>query len=988
MDRTRNRFGPLVGAIVILIALAVAGGDAFAQSATGALRGVISGEKDPIGGARILAVNKTTGFQYATATKPDGSYFLGGLPPGQYALSVEFPSFETQTRTIDILLGQTYTIDARMTPTSLFTEEVTTVGTRVLETREYEIKTNITERQIELLPQNNRNFLDFAKLAPGVGVTSGAEPDRAGGAYVTSGAQSPQQTNVYIDGLSYKNDIIKGGAFMQDASKGNPFPQAAVQEMQVLTQNFKAEYEKASAAIITAVTKTGGNQFSGDVFLQYQDKGMVSQDDFSEERGEDKPDYDRYQWGLSLGGPIIKDKLTFFVTFEQNVQDRFSSVFLGPNATGSNFDTLPANIQDFVDSYRDDLGSVEQPFDEKLGFAKIAWQPAASHTVDFTGMFRDEGEERGFGGQRVKEGAEDFVIKSYDLAGRWSAVGSSWINNATLSWQTQEWNPTWLNPDLVHQNYFGILDVGGKDSEQDLKQSRIVLRDDFSYSLSGAGQHVLKAGVYYAMNTYDMAKRNQGNPTFNYRSDEQWQFPFEAFYGSGDPGLDIDNDQFGIYLQDDWVILPSLTVNLGLRWDYETNMLNNDYVTPGKLKDALRSAETNGIALTDVLDLDRYTTNGSSDREPFTNAFQPRLGFSWDVTGKGKTIVFGGWGRYYDRVIINDIFDESFRLTWKQRRFCFTADGQPRGDCPADQVLQWDDSYLSKSALDDLIASGRAPNAEVFLVDNETEPPYSDQWTIGIRQALDTWLFSLSYNNVKGNNGLSWFFGDLYPDAVNRWDDYVRVPGYGRVFTSSDNRETWYDAFYFTVERPFSGDKYPWGMTLAWTHANAEQLGPSNYYYGTVFGAFDFLTPDDYTRVPADGDERDRIVASGIVGFPWNMKVSGILTLGSGLPFTVYDASAGWDKFRIRWNEGRPEQYSFLFWDNWAYRSFDLRLQQDFAFGRSMVWGLYVEGFNIFDWDNYGCFENFKPPEGNPRFGEPNCEYNQRQFQIGTRFSF
>ena len=143
-------------------------------------------------------------------------------------------------------------------------------GNLLFDTRTPEISTNVTEDQIRYLPQSTRNFLNFAALAPGVRVS-----DNEFRKEICAGALSANQTNVFIDGVSYKNDVIEGGVVGQDASRGNPFPQNAVQEFQVLTQNYKAEYEKAGSAIITAVTKSGGNRFTGDVFSLYQNKGLV-----------------------------------------------------------------------------------------------------------------------------------------------------------------------------------------------------------------------------------------------------------------------------------------------------------------------------------------------------------------------------------------------------------------------------------------------------------------------------------------------------------------------------------------------------------------------------------------------------------------------------------------------------------------------------------------------------------------------------------------
>ena len=141
---------------------------------------------------------------------------------------------------------------------------------RVVETRTSQVATNVTEEQVRFLPQNTRNFLNFAALAPGFRVA-----DNEFRKEITAGALPSQNTNVFIDGVSYKNDSILGGVVGQDSSRGSPFPQNAVQEFQVLTQNFKAEDQKAGSAIITAITRSGGNAFRGDVFSFYQDKGAA-----------------------------------------------------------------------------------------------------------------------------------------------------------------------------------------------------------------------------------------------------------------------------------------------------------------------------------------------------------------------------------------------------------------------------------------------------------------------------------------------------------------------------------------------------------------------------------------------------------------------------------------------------------------------------------------------------------------------------------------
>ncbi len=265
---------------------------AWAQTSSSSIRGVVRDASGPLADATVEAVDVGSGFRHTATTGANGAFSLPGLTPGVYTLTVSSGAYSPQSRTVQVLIGQDVEARFLLSPSEVFTEDVTVVGESVqllLETRSSEIATNITPQQIEALPQNNRNFLGLAALAPGVRFTD--NQDEAGQKF-RSGGSDARQVNVFIDGLSYKNDLLPGGGFMQESSRGNPFPQNAVQEFRVLTQNFKAEYEKASAAVITAVTRSGGNDFSGDVFYLTQDKDFVAQDDFARERGEKKADYD------------------------------------------------------------------------------------------------------------------------------------------------------------------------------------------------------------------------------------------------------------------------------------------------------------------------------------------------------------------------------------------------------------------------------------------------------------------------------------------------------------------------------------------------------------------------------------------------------------------------------------------------------------------------------------------------------------------------
>src|SRR5260221_14710367 len=153
-------------------------------------------------------------------------------------------------------------------------------------------------------------------------------------------------------------------------------------------------------------------------------------------------------------------------------------------------------------------------------------------------------------------------------------------------------------------------------------------------------------------------------------------------------------------------------MSLGLRWDYESHMLDENYVTPANIV----------AGLTGKVSSD-YFSNGSQ-RKPYKDEFQPRLGFTYDLSGAGKSILFGGYGKYYDRLFLNATLDERYRLQFPVYNIQFSPDGLPRNGGP---TVKWDPKYESAAGLAALIASG-VTHPEGYLVDNNTKPPYSNQF--------------------------------------------------------------------------------------------------------------------------------------------------------------------------------------------------------------------------------------------------------------------
>ena len=926
--------------VVILAAIPM-----LAQTTTATLRGTVQDESgNAFPGAEVSATAVATGYRNTSIAGPDGRFSLGGLTPGRYRIDVAAPSYNASSREVTLLVGQNLEVDFRLTPNLVVMEEMTVLGDVPVEMQTHEVTMNVTRQQIENLPQSNRNFLNFAGLAPGV-VISDDELAKT----FKGGAQRADAVNVFVDGVSFKNDVIQGGVVGQDSSRGNPFPQNAVQEFKVLTQNYSAEFQKSSSAIITAVTKSGTNAFSGDVFGFFQDSQLVDDHPLS---GAEQPFFERMQTGLSLGGPIVRDRMHFFVSYEGNDQDREEIVRLGGAAVPAELRAQFAGIP----------GNYPSDFESKLFFGKVSFQPASAHLFDLSGFIRDETDIRGFGGETSFESAEQIDNDVSQLGVRHLWTGGSWLNEASLSVQDYSWNPQPANQDLVGRNYFGLIRVGGRDTEQDISQQRMSFRDDFTPApLEAFGSHSFKAGINYDTLDYEIVKHFVGNPVFNFRSDENWAFPFEALYGLGDPVVAGDNTAMGLYVQDDWSVTDRFRANLGVRWDYESDMFPQDWVTPADIR----------TKFAHFVDAERYFTDGD-DREAVSDMIAPRLGLTYDLFGTNSTVLFGGWGRYYDRILFNNTLDERFRLQYTVGRFNFSETGAPRPN--GEPTVAWRPEYMTVAGLQQLLSQGITGRPEAFLIENDTNAPYSDQWTIGVRQSFAGLVGSLSYGNTQSHNGMTFNWGHLNADnTCCRWAE-VNQLGYAAVLISNDDLRTWYDAVYLTLEKPFTANAR-WGGSLSYTYSDAETQG------GDLF-SLDFPRVSDYPVRPLLGIQDHRLVGNALVRLPFNINLGTIVNYGSGYPFDIVDQSAGTGpNERIRRAEGTGP----------SYLTFDLRLEYELPIA-GIGLGLIAEAFNVTNDAVYNHFNNtiFTLPNVNPNFGQPTSivANTQRRFQYGVRVSF
>ncbi len=967
----RMRVGLRAGVWLAVLAV-LPFGAAAAQTSTGTVRGYVTDEAGaPAVGTTVSARNLASGLQRSALVNDRGSYVLLGLVAGDYEITARRVGLQPVTRRQQVQIGQTLTLDIVLSAAAatLSAVNISATSTTAAETRTSEVATNISTAQLENLPTSDRNFLNFAQLAPGVRI-SGSNNESTTKTF-SAGAQTAQNVNIFIDGASLKSDVLPSGLSGQDASRGNPFPQNAVQEFRVITQNYKAEYQKATSAIITATTRSGSNQWTGGFFTYGQGTNFTALDTFAlVQRGApnstfQRPTLSRFMGGANIGGPIVEDKLFMFASYEANIQDRSNTV---------NFNQFPAALPDSVrQTFESQAGSFTSPFRSHLFFGKLTLQQSENTSYEASYSLRHETDVRGFGGgttiqsaENVRNDVNNFVAK------RTNASGNS-LNETLFNFSRATWNPSPEDDGTVGRNYFGVGRLGGRDTYQEFIQDRYSIRHDFTYTgFNAGGEHVIKMGGNFDALEYTATKFFNGNPVFNYRAEDNFAFPFEAFYGTGNPTISRPNKQVGLYIQDDYSPVPRLTFNIGVRWDYESNQFDNDYVTPANVV-----AEAAPFNLPS-----RYFSTGT-ERTPFLGAFQPRIGVSYALNESQSTTIFGGGGLFYDRNNFNNGLDERFRLQFAVGQFRFSSNGAPRDGQP---TVVWNDRYLSKEGLDELLATGTTGKPEAFLIDNDTRPPSALHYNAGIRQLAGSWQLSATYMGMQSKDGFTYIRGSRNPNG----SCCAQLPSFGALLISSNGPKTWYSAIALRADRPYrfeGSDRWNWGVGVTYTAQKAERIG------GDLF-SLDYRTVEDYPRTPSANDVPHTVVGNWIVDIPviGGIQWSGFLSLNSGARYTIIDQSAGnsIDQQRLLLSAGQTPAQSFLGIDAFGYRNIDMRLRKDIPLPNGRL-GIVADVFNVFNYQNLGCFEGFIPtlPNTNDNLGRAFCTVSDsRRAQVGLVYDF
>ena len=946
----------------------------WAQSSDATIRGQAAANVD------VVAKNTATGASRRTHTDKDGSYALVGLPPGTYQVDAG-PGTE---RTVTVTVASTFTLNltapaataATASPAEANAQNlggVTVSATTLQEVKTSEVGQLVSLRQIETTPAASRNFLEFADSVPGMVFTR----DANGNTSLRSGAQASSNINVYIDGVGQKNYVLPCGVTGQNNSQGNPFPQLAVAEYKVITSNYKAEYDQLSSAAITAETKSGTNEFHGDVFGSFTNTAMRAETP-SEQAANKKVDSKEKDYGFDFGGPLLKDKAHFFIAYEGKEFD--SPITVTPAGNSALWPQLPQ-------SAKDGIGPANLPFKENNWFGKVDWEPTDRDRIEVSGKYRDETAISGIGGASTANSALNTrnTDKRFDL--RWDHSTDSWFNRLQATYEDAMYNPTPITTgfgaayvDSTNQNSTLLTDGSSPLSYQNKGQKGPAISDDFTLNdVQWHGDHVIKMGVKFKSVKLTAQDAGDTNALYSYAVTPTGteSIPYQVQFGLPTPGTSpvatSRDKQFGTYIQDDWQVDDHWTFNLGVRWDYEETPSYLNYVTPADVIAGINSQDPNAPAgqtyaqslAKGGVNINDYISTGNN-RSAKKNEIQPRLGFSNDLFGDEKHVIFGGWGRSYDRNLYESLQVEETKSTLSQPTLNFNTQAEP---CIASATcLTWNPAYLSIPALQALVAGTKA-GQEVDMINNNLKAPYSDQMSIGMRNQIGDWNTSVTFVNIKSHDGVVYTLGNRRPDgsfwAAGSQPWGLGIPGFGNLIIGNSGLQTKTNQLLLSAEKPYTVDSH-WSASFAYTYTNAVQNNDNND--PTDQYAFDYEKIGNYPYSAAPGVSKHRLVATGSMDGPWGFVFGSKLTLatpvpdlGVACPYVTpppgvdsgFVNGGGCLNFAVR----PPGEGRFLVGGKvFGYRDIDFQATKNFKIYGGLNAYVRIDLLNAFNWNNYVDF--------------------------------
>ena len=937
-------------AAVLAIGLLVLPATGWTQTALAGLRGSAPANTE------VVVRNVATGLTRRTTSGADGIYSLVGLPPGTYAVKAgEGPEITTT-----LSVASTSTLDLGQTPEvggSIAT--VTVSGTRLPEVRTSEVATTISQMQIETVPQITRNFLEFADTVPGLAFSV----DSGGNTTLRGGAQSISSINVFVDGVGQKNYVRKGGVGGQFFSQGNPFPQLAIGEYKVITSNYKAEYDQISSAAVTAETRSGTNRFEGEVVGSYTSDNFRARTPAELHSGR-KVDSKDKEFGISFGGPIIQDVLHFFVTYEGK---RFNTpIAVTSGAGGADVASLlPADIAA-------QLGPAALPFDEDLYFGKIDWELSDVDRFVLDAKVRRETQALKIGVAQAVSSSTVTDNNDTRVGARWQHTADRWFNELLLTYEDTTNSPQPVNfgngavYTLQTQQDATILNTGTADpvSAQHKGQRGPGLQDDLIFkNIAWHGDHTIKTGFKLKKVKLTAQDAEDINPQFFYdvNATGTASIPYKVLFTTPVPGLspvaESKNTQFGLYLQDDWAPTEKLTLNLGVRWDYERTPSYLNHVTPANVVAAFNTQYPGGppgvtyaqaLALGGV-NVNDYISTGNN-RSAFKDEWQPRLGLSYDLNADQAHVIFAGAGRSYDRNLYDFLQLEDTKAALPVNTIFFNVPERPCAPSPT--CIAWDPKYMNGLPTLHGLLVGTNTGQEVDMINNRLKMPYSDQFSLGMRNRVSIWNTSVAVARVLSHDGFAFTLGNRAADGsffINGNQPFGNpIPGFGSLIIGNNGIETKTTQLLVSAEKPFTEDSH-WAATFAYTYSMARQNHNIEEPY-----EFDGPTLRGLPFILSDAVPRHRFVATGVYRGLWDLTFAGKFTLATPTPKNDVACFLSPGQFFPSGSSCTPAAGTPP--TTFGYRSVDLQVSKNFDVRNQASMYVRVDLLNAFNTANYSDY--------------------------------
>ncbi len=970
------------------------------QMGTAVLNGIVT---DPQGAvvkaARVTARQSATSLERTTNTTGEGIFVFNDLMPGVYEVRVDAQGFASFVAPISVEVGQQAKLRATLGVEAAKTSIEVQAEAEQVNTVSSVVDGVVNAHQIDNLSLNGRNFLELALLMPGNTIAPNFDPTKANTVVISSAGQLGRGGNVSIDGMDDNDDVV-GGMLIN-------LPEDAVQEFQVATNRFSAELGRSGSSVVNVVTKSGTNELHGSASIYERDKSLQALPATFDPAttGGATPPFRRQQYSGTLGGPVVPDKAWWFAGFEY--RDELGGLLVAtrhPNATGGG-GTITNNF-------------APEPLADPIGTLRGDWQISNKDLLTLHyGIQRQDatGVTPFLSGQPIGSSSErqDSHNNFQTFQASWTRVLSpSLLNRASFSFNNfiNSLTPTNPGPEL---DFPSVADGASYDSPQLTRQKRLQWDDGIDWVRGRHNLHfggefqrigadfdlgVFRSGAIEFVQDFANQDRN-GDGVIN-----DQDLLFAVAIRSGTPNKDLiipdaDNNYLAGYFQDDWRVHPQLTLNLGLRYEIDSDV-----------NDVGHYSQINPILLPFF--------HGSRHKD--AHNFGPRAGFNWAAKGGGFS-VHGGYGIYYDRVTLEI---ESLERGLDGRALPINVSvGNASFLDPNGNFIPGLTPTYSTAFSGPIIPGAGGASEGINIIDNNLRNPTVQQFNLGIQtEFVKNWILK-----VDGIHNLGTHFiigvpvGSVFNPASS---------GPETVTDLQSTVNTHYDALWVTVDHRFAKRfqfHSAYTLSKALDYANYDQV---------PFG-YPPVDPNNLRREygPAPNDQRHRLVLQGTLDLPRGLRFSPLWTYASGVPMDILLGDGSGNRIpQLGRNAGGrqfhngAELNAFIAQINASggvngsplplvspnarfsdtFNSFDMRLSKDFRLSERFTLQAIAESFNLFNKTNIlgtsknnysGFFNALVPDSNNPAvssaFGTPVSQAGgvfgsggPRAFQLAAKLTF